>query len=47
VKVYPRRIDLENTAKLKTFEDTIVAESLAELEQAVDERLRWLKSLSS
>lgn len=47
VKVYPRRIDLENTARLKTFEDTIVAESLAELEQAVDERLQWLKSSSS
>jgi len=47
VKVYPRRIDLENTAKLKTFEDTIVAESLGELEQAVDQRLEWLKTLSS
>lgn len=47
VKVYPRRIDLENTAKLKTFDDTIVVESLAELEQAVDERLTCLKSLSS
>lgn len=47
VKVYPRRIDLENTAKLKAFEDTTVVESLAELQQAVDERLRWLKSLSS
>ena len=47
VKVYPRRIDLENTAKLKTFEDTIVAESLSELEQAVDQRLEWLKTLSS
>lgn len=47
VKVYPRRIDLENTARLKTFDDTIVAESLVELEQAVGERLEWLKSLSS
>lgn len=47
VKVYPRRIDLENTAKLKTFDDTVVVESLAELEQAVDERLTCLKSLSS
>lgn len=47
VKVYPRRIDLENTAKLKDFDDTIVAESLVELEQAVGERLEWLKSLSS
>lgn len=47
VKVYPRAIDLENTAKLKTFEGTTVAESVAELEAAVEERLAWVKSLSS
>lgn len=47
VKVYPRRIDLDNTARLKTFEDTTVAESLAELERAVEARLEWLKSFSS
>ncbi len=47
VKVYPRRIDLENTDKLKSFDDTTVAESLAELEAAVEERLTWLKSLPS
>ncbi len=47
VKVYPRRIDLENTARLKTFDDTSVVESLAELTAAVDARKQWLKSLSS
>jgi flavoprotein len=44
VKVYPRRIDLENTAKLKMFEDTTVVETLPELEMAVEARLAWLKS---
>lgn len=47
VKVYPRRIDLENTGRLKAFEDTIVVESMSELEKAVDARLKWLKSSSS
>lgn len=47
VKVYPRRIDLENTGRLKSFEDTIVVESMAELEAAVEARLKWLKSYSS
>ena len=47
VKVYPRRIDLENTEKLKTFEATTVVETLPELERAVEERLKWLKSSSS
>ena len=47
VKVYPRRIDLENTAKLKTFEDTAVVETLSELEAAVEARRAWLKSSSS
>ncbi|MDX3924558.1 MAG: flavoprotein [Shinella sp.] len=36
VKVYPRPIDLENTARLKTFERTQVVESLAELKAAVE-----------
>jgi dihydromethanopterin reductase (acceptor) len=44
VKVYPRRIDLENTEKLKTFEDTVVVESVAELKMAVEARLTWLKT---
>jgi len=42
VKVYPRRIDLENTERLKSFEDTTVVESMAELEAAVAARLAWL-----
>src|ERR671923_368992 len=42
VKVYPRRIDLENTQRLKTFEDTEVVESLAELEAALRRRLACL-----
>ncbi len=47
VKVYPRRIDLENTEKLKSFEDTRVVESVAELEEAVSERLTWLQQSRS
>lgn len=47
VKVYPRRIDLEHTAKLKTFDDTTVVETFPELEAAVEARLTWLKSSSS
>jgi flavoprotein len=42
VKVYPRRIDLENTARLKTFEGTVVVESLEELSQALARRKREL-----
>lgn len=42
VKVYPRRIDLENTERLKSFEGTTVVESMAELEAAVAARLAWL-----
>ncbi len=42
VKVYPRRIDLENTERLKSFEATTVVESMAELEQAIGARLDWL-----
>jgi flavoprotein len=38
VKVYPRRIDLENTEKLKTFERTTVVETLSELRAAVAQR---------
>jgi flavoprotein len=43
VKVYPRRIDLQNTELLKGFEDTAVVESLAALEAAIAERERALK----
>ena len=42
VKVYPRRIDLENTKRLKSFESTEVVETLAELEQALAGRRREL-----
>ncbi len=47
VKVYPRAIDLENTEKMKAFSDTLVVESLGDLTAAVEERLAWVKSLSS
>ena len=42
VKVYPRRIDLENTERLKSFDATQVVESLSELEQALARRKREL-----
>jgi len=35
VRVYPRRIDLENTCRLKSFDATEVVESLDELEQSL------------
>ncbi len=38
VKVFPRRIDLENTEKLKEFEATTVVLSLAELQEAIARR---------
>lgn len=47
VKVYPRRIDLENTEKLRTFEATTVVETMSELEAAIEARRKWLKSSSS
>jgi flavoprotein len=43
VKVFPRRIDLENTEKLKTFEATQVAESLSELKDFIARRGSDLK----
>jgi len=42
VKVYPRPIDLQNTARLKEFERTHVVESLAELQEAVERRKKEL-----
>src|SRR5215212_1712640 len=42
VKVYPRKIDLENTERLKSFESTEVVETLAELEQTLAGRKREL-----
>jgi flavoprotein len=47
VKVFPRRIDLENTERLRAFESTLVVESMAALEQAVRERLQCLGTPSS
>lgn len=38
VKVFPRRIDLENSAKLKSFEATSVAESLSDLREFIARR---------
>lgn len=43
VKVYPRRIDLENTGRLKSFEATQVVETLGELGEALDRRKRELR----
>src|ERR1700746_4006650 len=40
VKVYPRHIDLENTARLNAFEKTEVVESLEGLELALARRKR-------
>jgi flavoprotein len=47
VKVYPRRIDLENMEKLKTFEVTTVAADMQELDAAVTARLQCLQASSS
>lgn len=44
VKVYPRRIDLENVERLKTFEATTVVESYEALRQALLERLACVKN---
>ncbi len=43
VMVYPRRIDLEGTAKIRRFEYTQVVESVEELILAVQNRLASLK----
>jgi dihydromethanopterin reductase (acceptor) len=40
VKVWPRRVDLDNVEKLKGFEGTAVVESMADLIEAVDRRVR-------
>lgn len=42
VRLWPRRIDLENTDRLRGFEATTVVESVAELEAAVAARLAGL-----
>ncbi|SON55837.1 archaeoflavoprotein, family [Hartmannibacter diazotrophicus] len=38
-KVYPRRVDLENTERLREFDATTVVETLSELEEAVLARM--------
>ncbi|MCB5184185.1 flavoprotein [Methylobacillus gramineus] len=47
VKVYPRRIDLDNMEKLKTFEETTVASDMQQLQAAIQARLACLKTSSS
>ncbi|MEN9724959.1 MAG: hypothetical protein RLZZ98_468 [Pseudomonadota bacterium] len=47
VKVYPRRIDLENVAKLKAFEETTVVDDMQQLSSAIQARLACLKASSS
>jgi flavoprotein len=47
VKVYPRRIDLENTAKLKTFDETTVVDNMQQLSDVIQARLACLKVSSS
>ena len=42
VKVYPRQIDLENTARLKSFNDVNVVENLDGLRDALSRRKREL-----
>ena len=44
VKVYPRRIDLENTQRLTAFESTNVVLTLDELRGALDQRRATLPS---
>src|ERR1700744_4737828 len=38
VRVYPRDIDLQNTERLKSFESTLVVESIAELRETIAQR---------
>jgi dihydromethanopterin reductase (acceptor) len=42
VKVYPREINLKNTERLKSFESTVVVESLEDLRTALGRRQREL-----
>ena len=42
VKVYPRQIDLDNTARLKSFKDVAVVETLSELGTQLSRRKREL-----
>ncbi len=47
VKVFPRRIDLENVERLKAFEQTQVVESLDDLASALEDRLQCLSTSCS
>jgi len=47
VKVYPRRIDLENVERLRSFELTQVVASVDELAAAIEARLKCLSVSSS
>ena len=47
VKVFPRRIDLENVRNLKKFERTNVVMSFKELKKEVKKREKCLKKFSS
>lgn len=47
VKVFPRRIDLDNMEKLKGFEETKVVADMQELEAAIQARLACLNASSS
>jgi len=42
VKVYPRKIDLENIVKIKQFEETTVVEDMQSLSQTIQTRLAAL-----
>jgi dihydromethanopterin reductase (acceptor) len=47
VKVFPRRIDLENVERLKSFESIQVVESVDGLAAAIEARMKWLSASSS
>ncbi|MDX6749856.1 flavoprotein [Geminicoccaceae bacterium 1502E] len=47
VRLWPRRIDLENTERLRAFEATTVVESMAGLEAAVAARLAVVEPAAS
>lgn len=47
VKVYPRKIDLENIAKIKTFEATTVVEDMQALSASIQTRLQSITQPSS
>ncbi len=46
VKVYPRRIDLENVNKLKTFEQTTVVADMQEMDAVIKARVQCLQDSS-